>query len=230
MSFIDQAKGFLPGIGTADKIVTGITYFFIIIFIGVFVIALVFLWAYNKKYKDKIVIFGRVDGRPRVIGKDRASVFRMGHGGDMVHRWRRLKTFRPMPTIQTGANTYWYYLREDGEYINFGVGDLDLMQRELGAEFLITDVRHARASMQKTLKDTYDKPTFWQQYGGHIAFMSFIIIMAFSFWLAFDKFIEVITNLSALTDKVGTFMDEANSILVNIDRVKGGGSGIVPAG
>ncbi len=231
MSFVDKAKEFLPGIGTVNLIATWMTYAVIFIVVSLAAAGLAWWWANNRKYYNKIIKFEKVGNTFQDVGVDWAKIVRIGHTGDTVHYWRKGKLFRPTPQIQTGARKFWYFLREDGEWINFGIGDLDRIARELGCVMVITDIRHAKEALRKNLKETYDKPGFLERFGAHIALLSLMFMFAIAVWFAFYQMTDVLNSMSTLTDKVGQFMETANGILIKIDNVQGGGSGsgLVPA-
>ncbi len=230
MGILDDAKGAIPDVGlNVESIVSGLTIFFIIVFLGIVASVILFWYMSGKKYNKRIVIFENVDGQFKVTRKEWAAEIRLGASGDTIFYWRGAKAHRPPGLLQTGPNIFWYFKRSDGEYINFGLEDLNQKMREMGANFLTQEVRYARTGLQKNLKDSYDKPKWWEKHGAMVLFMGMIIVFGFSMWFAFDKFVEVISTQSQLTDKIAAFMDQSNDLLSKLDNIQGG-SGVQPAG
>ncbi len=205
-----------------------VLWFFIILFVsgvGVFFV----IWYYrNKKFFIKINIFEKVNGMWTATRKDRAMETRLSNDGTVIHYWRKHKAFRPMPTLQSGINTYYYFIREDGHFINFTLGDLDEQMRELGAKFHEKDIRYQNVGLRKSLKDRYDKPTFMQRYGGVITYTILIVVTMIMIIMLFDKFLELTSKVEAILNTAPEILDKYNELLATMNNVCGG-SGIVPA-
>jgi len=182
----------------------------------------------RMKFNKKIVIFERINGRWEATKRDRAMEFRFGTGGDTVFLLSKLKKYIPTPSIQTGRNTYWMFIREDGEMINFELTDLDELSKKMGARFLDKEMRYARVSLQRQLKDRYTKTGFLEKYGGLIAYVSLIAVTGIMMYLLFDKFLEIGNSLAGAVDAARTVQESTNQILGNLDNVCTGGSGLIP--
>ena len=64
-----------------------------------------------------------------------------------------------------GRRIYWYVIREDGEWIKFELEDIDQKMRKAGVHYLDKEMRYARTALEEALKERYDKPNFWKEYG-----------------------------------------------------------------
>ena len=175
------------------------------------------------RFNQKIVIFKKINGRFEPTKKDRGMFIKHGKGGDTILFIRRLKKYQPTPSIQTGRNTFWFWLREDGELINFGPGDFDAQARELGARFLDKEMRYARVSLQETMKERYDKPKIWEKYGGMIINLAAVSIILVFFFLIVREFLGSLGALSQVLEK-------AEEVVITLNNVCTGGPGYVPAG
>lgn len=207
---------------------TIVTVFAIVI---LFVIGAAFftLWLFMKKlYFKKLIIFEKVGGQIQVTKRDVARDIRLGEAGDFITYTRKYKKFLPQPTIQTGNNTYWYYIREDGEWINIGLGDIDEQMRMANAHFLDKELRFARTGMQKNLKDRFQKVTFWDKYGAMIIWTLYIAIVGVMTWLLFDKWIELSNSVSSAVNTAKEVLELQRETLQNIDNIRSGGTGIIP--
>ena len=135
-----------------------ITWFIILIlFIGGIGVATFFILR-RFKFKYRIIIWERVGSTYEPTRKDRAMELRFGQGGDTVFYLLKHQKYLPNPSLQTGRNTFHFYVRSDGEWINFQHTDFDEKQQKMGAKFLAKEMRYARTQIQKGLLERYQKP------------------------------------------------------------------------
>jgi len=218
--------GFLPRFGGS----TVMTFFTWVLIAGILLLAIgVAAYFFIKwlKFKNKILIFEKINNQFQPSGKDKAMEARVSRAGDTVFYCKKHKKYLPRPTLQTGIRTYWFWIREDGEWINFQPGDFDKEARRLGCKFLDKEARYARSQIQKALKERYDKPGFWKQYGLMIFSISFIVVIAVMAWFLFDKWIEGLNAVPSILDKLDILLEEVNRLLGAMDNVCGG-KGYVP--
>ena len=199
-----------------------------LVIIGSILAVIAYFIVMKIKYKYKVIIFEKINGRYEAARKDSAAETKFGEAGDMVLKLKKNKKILPMPTLQMGRRTYWFAIREDGEWINIGIQDLDEKSKEVGVEFLDKEMRYARTQIQRGLKDRYDQVGFWGKYGQMIMTIAFVTIIGIMTYLLFDKYIE-------LAGKVGSMLEQAievgelqRSILSGLDNVCSG-SGISKA-
>jgi len=214
----------LPNINTGS-IVGVVTY----ILVGLVILILLGVVAYviilRLKFNRKIVIFEKINGKFEPARKDRAMFVRFGIGGDQIFFIKKLKKYVPIPELQTGRNTYWFFLRQDGELINFAPGDFDEQSKRMGAHFLDKEMRYARVSLQGHWKERYDKPKFWEKYGSLIInVIAILIIMVFLF-LILDKFLSSLGTIESLMETQQTVLETNNRVLGALDNICSG-SGI----
>ncbi len=181
-----------------------------------------------SKYKFKIRIFQKVGRRYQELKMDRAQIIKMGKGGDHIFLLKRNKKFLTKGRLQMAPNTYWYLIREDGEWINVDLEDFDERMKTLKVNYLHEEMRYTRAALQKFLRDSYDKVTFMQKYGGLMAYSGLIMITAIGLWLAFDKIMEAIQALNNTLEVAREVMELQKETLSAISNIRGG-SGLVPA-
>ena len=74
-------------------------------------------------------------------------------------------------------NEYWYYIREDGEWINFSLQDVDAQMKAAKVYYVEEDMRLQRLGIQKNLEARFKKITFWERYGGMITTGVFLLII-----------------------------------------------------
>ncbi len=220
--FFDQIASVLPNVSLAQ---IGNFAFLAIVTVLVLIIvgSVVGIWMYfyiNKKRFNKIIrIFEKVDGRYKPTISDRAMERKIGTGGDTVFYIQKLKKIVPIPSIQTGINTFWFAKREDGELINIGMEDIDLKLREAKVNYLDKETRYARASLQKLNKDRFNKETFWQKYGNAILSIVFIVVVSVMLLLITSKLVELIGKIGAVTESSSAVMNKAVEVMSKLDNI-----------
>jgi len=226
----DIAGGMIPSFGGAGKWLLGVGAWLVlaIVFL-VFLGVCTWLFVRKLKYNKKIVIFEKVGGRFEPTRNDRAMEVKFSTAGDTIFYLRKHKKYIPNPRLQTGRRIYWYWIREDDEWINFEPGDFDADAKKLGAHFLDKEMRYARTQIQKGLKARYEKQGFWKQYGVLVFSLGFIVVLGMMMWLLFDKWIDLAGTTNAGVETAKEVLKEAARILGAIDNIKSGGGGYVPA-
>lgn len=176
-----------------EKLPSGTTVVkFIIVFIVVIIVMgmlgyLIYLNLQKRKFNKKVVLFRKVGGKIIKVGEDLAAFERIGVGGDFWCKVRKLKKIVPRPRIQMDNNTFWFYEREDGEWINIGLEDIDLRMKEFSAYFVDEDMRLQRLGIQKNLQQRLQKLTFFEKYGAMLIFGFFVLIVTVCLILLFQR-------------------------------------------
>lgn len=194
----------------------------IVLVVAVALGAVVILVVLRLKYNQVILLFKKVGHQTIKIGEDRASFERIGHGGDYWCRTRKFKKVIPRPRKQMGPNTYWFYEREDGEWVNFVLGDLDEEMKQGKATYLDEDMRLQRLGIQKNLAAEFQKIGFWQKFGGLIINALYILIVTVCLIVLFNKLGDLIP---ALGNVGGSITEMTRQIADNTARCQ---SGVVP--
>lgn len=209
-------------LGVSANIITALI---VIVFISVLLGLGLFFFIRNKQFSSKVVIFEKVSGRFEPTKKDRARFIPIGKGGDTVFLLKKFRKVLPNPEIQTGRNTYWYAIREDGEWINIGIEDIDTKARLMGARFLDKEMRYARTSLQAGIKERYEKSNWFKEHASLIVNIAAIVIIMVFLWLIVDKLIDLSSSVSSAVDAARAVLEETKNILGSLDNLQGG-SGI----
>jgi len=211
------------GIGTTIGI--AVMVIIVLILAGVMMFFLALRYLFNKK----LVIFEKIGGQIQVSKRDAAREIRLGQAGDTAFVTRRTRKTLPRGDIQTGKNIYWYFIRGDGEWINFGIEDIDEVMKTMGAKFVDKDMRYARLGLQKNFERRFQKVTFWDKYGAWIMWTTYLLVTGIMTWLLFDKFIDLAGEVSNIVDSADRIMERSEQVLVSLDNVCTGGTGLVSA-
>lgn len=215
----EQLDKFIPDIGFSG-VFGALT---ILLIIGILIIVTVALgyWIIQKRKYNKVInIFEKIHGRWEHTRTDKAMEVKIGKTGDTVFILKKHKKYLPIPTLQMGRRKYWFAIRGDGEWINFDMDDIDLLQRKAGVHFVNTDMRYARTALEEALKDRYDKPNLWKEYGVLIASVGFIAMIGVMTWLLFDRWIELAATTNAGVDSAKQVMELGKETLVAIDNIR----------
>lgn len=177
-------SGMIPSF-TGGEIANFIGIFLLIIFLGI-LLAFVGVYVINLlKYNKRVKLFRKIGNNIELAFVDRAMFARVGIAGDYWCKLHKAKKILPRPRIQMERNTYWFYEREDGEWINFSLEDID---KKIGKVNLVDeDMRLQRLGIQKNLNERFMKVTFWQRYGGMIISIIYVLIVTICFVVLFRE-------------------------------------------
>lgn len=168
-----------------------------------------FLWWRMKVFSQRVYIFGKIGNKVSLKFIDKARYLPVGTAGDRLFVLAKLKKHLPPPTIQTGKNLWFYYEREDLEYINVGLEDLDEVHRKLGVKFVDTDMRMSRVGVQRILRDRLQKQSFWAKYGQTMMGIIFVVFVMIALVVLFSQLKDVSI---ALTETAGAVNSMASSV------------------
>jgi hypothetical protein len=235
MAWTDTISGYLfPSAGGSGGAgIGGMTIAWIIlaivlimIFLGITVAIIIFV-VNRYRYNMKIVVFKRVGKNIERVINDRAMAVRFGKGDQIIYL-KKAKRHMPLPTIQAARNEYWYFVREDGEWINIAIEDIDIRMRELKARFLDKEMRYSRTALQKGLADRYQKQGFWEKYGVMISYIILTLILIVGVYLWINKMIDLQTKQNFGMQATSDVMVKADSIMARLNQICNVG-GVKPA-
>lgn len=231
VDILGQAQG-LTGIGGGGGggvgATTIITFFAIFLIVAIIVGIATFYLINFFQYKYRLRIFKKINGQFQEIKTLKAKAINIRHSGETILKVRKPNKLLPMPYLESGTNTFNYFISEDGEWINFTFGDFDADRREAGSQFLDPEMRYARTSLQSMGEERYASKS-WTEYIPVIVNIITILICGIVLWLMADKLIELSSSVANAVDTSSRVMEKANEILGTLDNVGKGGSGLVPA-
>jgi len=215
----------------------------LICFIGVFILALIGVLVYwrviKKKFWIKIHVFRLIGNVPTRTAIYSACEVPFGMAGDKL--WKvasgmlKIKAIKWLPVgkIQTAPREFWYYIREDGEWINFQMDELNKISKEMGIRFVQEDMRLQRLATERLLEQRLMDKTFWEKWGTTVMLLIVFLVVAvcmvvifYQFSKLLDQFGEV-ANVNAQTSKLLLRVFGENYI-TSTGNYTGGGTGLVP--
>lgn len=179
-------------------------------------------WVMDRKKYNKIVkLHRKINGKICFIANYRACFEKLGLAGDV---WCRIKGIKIIarPKIEYGRDVYLMFEREDGEWINFGIEDIDDKMHKANVFYLDEDMRLHRIGIQKNLQDRLQKATFWEKYGAWIGLAVFMLLITICLIVLFNKLTEVATALQQTAVSIGEMANAMGNVQVQT------GSGVVP--
>lgn len=203
---------------------------FIIIFVSVLLIGLtgllIWLLLSRRQWKIRIPLYKIVGNTPTRIATLKAKVVPIGRAGDVLWfaKGSGIKKFIPPAEMQSAANEYPHFVREDGEWVNFVMSDIDEIQKKAGVKYVKTDMRLQRLATDKLLEQRHLKRGFLEKWGVVIGFSIFFLIITISLVIFFHQYSKVVDQLSSVIGK-------ADEILTKAARVSGnsGSAELTPA-
>lgn len=193
----------------------------IVIFIILCIFAGGFTYWYldRKSFNKTIVKFREINGVTRRVGIEKAREVVLPNTSVRAFFLKNSKFFIPRPSKETSENEFWFFIREDGEWVNVGLGNLNKMLKELGIKYDHTDTRMANAALKKLVDASYKKTNWMKEWAPYIGYAVIIIMLGIAGYLVMGESAKVIGasagNVEALKDITVTL----NDILININNI-----------
>lgn len=228
MPDLNSVSGMLPSIS-----MNGIGSFLLVFLIIILVASALglFAWFFISKLKNNktAIVYKKIGNVPTKINTFKARSERIGSAGDFLFFIPKIKKILPDPELQTGRNEYSFYIREDGEWINFAMGDFDKQFKEANAKYVHDDMRLQRLGIQKNLKERLLKDSFWNKYGNHIISVLYILVIMVCLIVMFNKMEKAWDKASAMSIVVSDMAKEVGAVASSIDNlVSKTSSGAIP--
>ncbi|HUW43442.1 MAG TPA: hypothetical protein VMV95_00560 [Bacillota bacterium] len=212
----------------------------------IFVIALViigiigfFIYSRHTKKQYWIIIhvFRLIGNTPTRVAVYNAKEVPFGMAGDRLWKvatgFLKMKAIKWLPVgkIQTAPREFWYYIREDGEWINFSLADLNDIQRKAGVRFVQEDMRLQRLATERLLEQRLMNKTFWEKWGTTIMLIIVFLVVAVCMVVIFYQFSKILDKFAQVT---ATNL-QTSQILLKVfgenflnQTLSGGTTGLIP--
>jgi len=199
----ETLAGTIPSLGlSTGGMASGLKFAGIVLIVGCLTALIGYLVLDFLKYNKKVVIFRKVGSQIVPAVTDRGWFQRIGKAGDYWCKLKKSKKILPRPRIQIAKNEYWFYEREDGEWINFTLGDFDEQAKRMGAHMVDEDMRLHRIAIEKNLEQRYNKMSFFDKYGAVMFNIGAMIIVMVMLIILFEKMQESWTLASQMAAAV----------------------------
>lgn len=202
----------------------------VVLIFGVISGAIAWIYLRKKKFKYKIIVWKKIGGNWKPALKDKAFEMKQGKDGTTIFYLGKLKKIIARPSLQVDDNTFYFFERSDGEWINFVPADFDEISQSMGAHFLDKEVRHVRLALERNMSERLEKrPSWLAQHWTVVAGIAFITMLGIMVFLLFDKWIELAGTVNAAVETGRVIMEQSGQYLSALDNICNGGSGIAPA-
>jgi small-conductance mechanosensitive channel len=172
----------------------------------------IFFWIKKRQYKYGIPIYSRVGNVPTRIGYYKAKEVPMGRAGDRLWFVGKLKKFIPPANMQSAPREFWHWLREDGELVNFSLGDLDEDAKKSGVKYIHQDMRMQRLATDKLLEQRLMQKTFWEKWGLILSYIAFFLVLTVAMVIIFWQWGNIVERLDSVLGKVEGLLDKADKL------------------
>jgi len=163
----------------------------------------VYYWLSNKQLKYKISLWRMIGGKPMEVAVYKAKDFKIGYAGDKLWFVPKAKKYIMAGTIQSGKNKFLFFEREDGEWVNIGMGDIDVQMKTAGARYIQSDMRAGRIAISNILEARFKgKESFWEKYGSMITQAIFYLIVSVSMVIIFYQWGGIIDRTNELLGRI----------------------------
>jgi NADH:ubiquinone oxidoreductase subunit 6 (subunit J) len=229
---ISTAKGFLPNMaGVGSGIMTVITWVVIMVILGITTAIVLFIVLQRRRYNNTLVIFDKINGRWIDTFRDKGMSIKFGNMGIKVMYFKKLKTYEPFPTIQSGNRKFYFKRRADGTLENFEMKDDESPEKQNLISMNQSMLYH-HTGINRGLENRYKKED-WKAYIPMAVGITAIIIICLFVWLIMDKWMTLSNSANTGVENANKVMESANNMLARLDNVMAHqGSGYVtkPAG
>jgi len=181
----------------------------LIVTLGVIIIGLIgglIFWRMIKKqYWVRIHTFKLIGNIPTRTGIFSAREVPFGMAGDKLWKvasagMNKIKTVKWLPVgkIQTAPREFWYFIREDGEWINFSLSDINAIQKKAGINFVQEDMRLQRLATERLLEQRLMNKTFWEKWGTAIMTIIVFLVVAVCMVIIFFQWGKLIDKMTGI--------------------------------
>jgi hypothetical protein len=209
--------------------------FFISIVVLGLIAGIIYMNSVKKKFWIKIHVFRLVGNVPTRVAIYVAKEVNFGMAGDKLWKVAPNKALGmmfstikwiPVGKLQTARNEFWYWIREDGEWINFIQSDIDEISKKAGVHFVKEDMRLQRLATERLLEQRLMNKSFWDKWGNTIMTIIFFLVIAVCMVIIFYQWGKLLDKMTPAMDKLSKSLDiVTRTCFVN----ETGGTGLIPA-
>lgn len=211
---VDGSGGFLSFNWVGDIII----FLIVCILVGIFT-----YWYLNKKAWNKTIIkFREVNGITRRVGVEKAKEITLPGTSVRAFFLKQSQFFMPRPSIETGQDEYWYFIRNDSEWINVGLTNVNKELSKLGLGFDHTDMRMANAALKRLVDKSYKKTNWLKEYAPYIGFAVIILMVAIGGYMVMGESAKIVGAAASNIETLNEITQTMNDILSNMNNIASG--------
>jgi hypothetical protein len=199
-----------------------------VIIIGL-IATLIVLWVLSKQYKFRIPLYTKVGNVPTRVAILKAKPVAFGRAGDLLWfvKGAGIKKWIAPASIQSAKNEFWHWIREDGEWVNFSMQDLDEISLKAGVKYVKQEARLTRLAIDRLLEQRLDNKSFWEKWGVVIGYVIFFLVITIALVLFFHQYSGILEAQSKITQDTAKILDR---VIQYEEQSSGRGvlSGLIP--
>lgn len=186
-------------------------------------------WYVQKKSYDKTIVkFREVNGITRRVGIEKAKEIILPNTSIRAFYLKKSKFFMPRPSIESGENEFWYFVRHDGEWINVGIANVNEELKQLGLKYDHTDMRMANAALKRLVDKSYKKINWMKEWAPYIGFGVIIIMVSIGGYLVMGESAKVVGASAGNVQALQGIAESLDRILASMNNLAAT-SGVRPA-
>jgi hypothetical protein len=217
----------------------------LVIFIAIVILGLIgflFYWrSVKKSYWINIEVSRMIGGVPMRVATYSAREIAFGMAGDKLWKvapsgmWKfKAIKWLPVGKIQSAPKLFKYWIRLDGEWINYQDGNLDEVSKVMGVRFVQEDMRLQRLATERLLEQRLMNKSFWEKWGTVVMTLIVFLVVAVCMVVLFYQFGKIVDKIAVNEG----YQLETSKILLRVfgenfitdaQNTTGGGTGLVPA-
>lgn len=178
-----------------------------------------YLYLNKRSFNKTIVKFREINGVTRRVGIEKAREVVLPNTSVRAFFLKSSKFYIPRPSKETSENEFWFFIREDGEWVNVGLGNLNRELKELKIKFDHTDTRMANAALKKLVDNSYKKINWIKEWAPYIGFSVIIIMLGIAGYLVMGESANVANAVAGNIDTLDSITQTLNDILSNINNI-----------
>lgn len=193
----------------------------LIFFLAIFVVLMIggglFYWMQRKRLKWTIPLYKKIGSRVIRVATYKAMDYSISRAGDKLWYVPKVKKYIGVGSLQSGANEYSFFEREDGEWINFEIPDIDEQMKTAGVKYLQQDMRSQRIAISNILDQRFaNKQTWWDKYGNLVTYTIFYLVVAISMVVIFYQWSDIADKIGVLFDRIVAYEEKKDSCIVGV--------------
>lgn len=200
---------------------------------------IIYIFQIKKTYWIKIRVSRLIGNVPTEVAEYSAKQVAFGRAGDML--WRvapagivkiKLIKWLPVGKLQSGQRLFKYFIRNDGEWINYIDDNIDEVSKKMGVRFVQEDMRLQRLATDRLLEERLMEKNFWEKWKETIMLIIVFLVIAVSMAIIFYQMSKVLDKVAPIVSQIGEAvkqMVDSNKMLMKYCNINSTATtGLIP--